>query len=164
MTDSKKYIAIMLESLRKKEALLDLLLLKNEAQAACIRNKEYDDIKWDSFHVLIAEKQAAIDRLNKLDDGFETLYARVREELQENKAEYEEEIRLMQELITHITDKGVAVCTGEENNRRMIEKILGNTKKEIRQARKSLQVASSYYKSMKKVSPESTSRFMDKKK
>lgn len=164
MADSQKYIKIMIESLQKKEALLDTLLAKNEAQASCIQEKEYGEIKWDTFNVLIAEKQTAIDRLNELDDGFEALYAHVRDELQGNKEAYAEEIRTMQALITRITDKGIAIRTGEEKNRQHIERIMGNTKREIKQARKSVKVASNYYKSMSKATQTPDSRFLDQKK
>lgn len=164
MADEKKYIAIMIESLHKKETLLDTLLAKNEAQAACIQEKEYGDIKWDSFNILIAEKQTAIDRLNELDDGFETLYQHVRDELQGNKEAHAEEIRTMQTLIKRVTDKGVAIRTGEEKNRRNIERIMCSTKKEIKQARKSVKVANDYYKSMSKATTAPESHFLDKKK
>ena len=163
MADEKKYITIMIESLRKKEALLDTLLIKNEAQAACIQGKEYGDIKWDSFQVLMAEKQTVIDRLNELDEGFEALYARVKDELHENKQAYAEEIRTMQELITRITDKGMAIRAGEETNRSGIERILGSAKQEIRQSKASVKAANDYYKTMSKVTVAEP-RFLDQKK
>lgn len=164
MADNQKYIAIMIESLQKKETLLDTLLVKNEAQASCIQGKKYEEIKWDAFNVLMAEKQTAIDRLNELDDGFESLYAHVREELQGSKELYAEEIRLMQTLITRITDKGVAIRTGEEKNRQCIEQIMNHTKKEIMHARKSVKAASDYYKSMSKSAEAPEARFLDQKK
>ncbi|MFT3984501.1 MAG: flagellar protein FliT [Lachnospiraceae bacterium] len=163
MADEKKYIIIMIESLRKKESLLDTLLVKNEAQAACIMGKEYGDIKWDSFQVLMAEKDTAIDRINELDDGFEALYVRVKDVLQGNKQAYAEEIRTMQELIKRITDKGMAIRAGEEANRRSIERILGSAKQEIRQSKASVKVASDYYKTMSKMTTAEP-RFLDQKK
>ncbi len=163
MADEKKYITIMIESLRKKEALLDTLLIKNEAQSACIQGKEYGDIKWDSFQVLMAEKETAIGRINELDDGFEALYMRVKDALQGNKEAYAEEIRTMQELITRITDKGMAIRAGEEANRSSIERILGRVKQEIRQSKASVKAASDYYKTMSKVTAAEP-HFLDQKK
>ncbi len=163
MADEQKYIAIMIESLHKKEALLDSLLVKTEAQSECICEKEYGDIKWDSFNVLIAEKQSALDRLNELDSGFETLYERVKDALQEHKEQYADEVRLMQDLIKKITDKGISIQTAEEKNRSNIERIMGNAKREIRQARTSVKVASNYYKSMNRLTAQE-SRFVDRKK
>lgn len=163
MADEKKYITIMIESLQKKEVLLDTLLVKNEAQAACIQGKEYGDIQWDSFQVLMAEKQTLIDRLNELDEGFETLYSRVKDELSENKLAYAEEIRVMQELITRVTDKGMAIRAGEEANRSAIEQILGNAKQAIRQSKVSVKAASDYYKTMSRVTATEP-QFLDRKK
>ena len=163
MADEKKYITIMIESLQKKEALLDTLLIKNEAQSACIQGREYEDIKWDSFQVLMAEKDTAIGRINELDDGFEALYARVQDALRGNKEAYAEEIHAMQELITRITDKGMAIRAGEETNRSSIERILGSAKQQIRQSKASVKAASDYYKTMSKaitVEPH----FLDQKK
>ena len=142
------YIQIMIESLKKKSELLDKLIRKNEAQYECINGKEFGDVDWDAFNLLVAEKQTAIDRIVKMDEGFQSLYDRVKEQLSEDKDKYADKIKEIQKLITIITEQGIKISTGEERNRKIIEKVFGNRKNEIKRTRNSLKVASSYAQTM----------------
>lgn len=142
------YVQIMIESLTKKSELLDTLIRKNEAQNKCISGKEYEDIDWDAFNLLVAEKEIAIERINKMDEGFQSLYDRVKEQLNADKDKYSDKIKEIQRLIGIITEQGVTIRTGEERNRQIIEKVLGNRKKVIKKMRSSLRVASSYAQTM----------------
>lgn len=142
------YIQIMIESLSKKSELLDRLITKNEAQHECVAGKEYDDIDWDMFNLLVAEKEVAIERIVKMDEGFQSLYDRVKEQLNDDRDRYRDKIREIQRLIAVITEQGVKISTGEERNRKIIEKVLGKRKKYIRQTRNSLRVANSYAQTM----------------
>lgn len=142
------YIQIMIESLTKKSELLDRIIRKNEAQLECIAGKDFEEVDWDDFNLLVAEKQTAIDRILKMDEGFQTLYDRVKAQLNEDKEKYTDKIREIQRLITKITEQGVQITTGEERNRKKIEKIFGDRKKEIKRTRNSLKVATSYAQTM----------------
>lgn len=142
------YIQIMIESLRKKSELLDKLIRKNEAQYECVNGKDFDAIDWDDFNLLVAEKQTAIDRIVKMDEGFQSLYDRVKEQLNDDKDKYADKIKEIQKLITTITEQGIKISTGEERNRKIIEKVFGNRKKEIKRTRNSLKVANSYAQTM----------------
>lgn len=142
------YVQIMLESLRRKEELLDRIITKNEAQSKCVAGKEYEDIDWDAFDLLVTEKEILIDRINTMDEGFQSLYDRVREQLLDNKDKYSDSIKQMQEVIRRLTDKGIAIQTGEERNRAAIDKVLMGRKKVIRKTRNSLKVADSYHQAM----------------
>ena len=142
------YIQIMIESLTKKSELLQHLINKNEAQHDCVAGKDYDDIDWDAFNLLVTEKELAIKRIVKMDEGFQSLYDRVKEQLSENRDKYADSIKELQRLIGIITEQGVTITTGEERNKKLIEKVLGNRKKFIRKTRNSLKVASSYAQTM----------------
>ncbi len=145
MAEEKRYIDIMIESLQKKEKILDTLIDKCDAQAEVIDNNDYGDVEWSRFNILIVEKEALIEKLNDLDEGFESLYERVGEELKTNKESYSEEIKTMQALIRSVTDKGVGIRTREERNRASLERILTGVKKEIKGTRKSLNTVTNYY-------------------
>ncbi len=142
------YIQIMIESLSKKSELLDKIIRKNEEQHACVEGKTYDEIDWDAFNLIVEEKQIAIDRIVKMDEGFQSLYDRVKEQLNEDRDKYADKIREIQRLIEKVTGQGVKITTGEERNRKIIEKVFGNRKKEIKRTRNSLKVASSYAQTM----------------
>ncbi len=142
------YIQIMIESLKKKSELLDKLIRKNEEQHECIEGKDFESIDWDGFNLLVAEKQTAIDRIVKIDEGFQSLYDRVKEQLNDDKDKYADKIKEIQKLISTITEQGIKISTGEERNRKIIEKVFGNRKKEIKRTRNSLKVANSYAQTM----------------
>lgn len=163
MNEIQNYLQMMIESLRKKDGVLSKLIEKNEAQADCIVDREYGDIDWERFNVLIAEKEILINRINEMDQGFSSLYDRVRDEVLADRDAYKSEIAEMQELITNLTEKGTKIQTQEERNRAKIEKVLMGAKKEIKKSRKSMQAVSNYYKSMSNPSGEINGS-MDQKK
>ena len=142
------YIQIMIESLTKKSELLDRIIRKNEAQHDCVAGKEYEEVDWDAFNLIVAEKQTAIDRIVKMDEGFQSLYDRVKEQLNEGKDKYADKIKEIQRLITKVTEQGVKITTGEERNRKIIEKVFGKRKDEIKRTRNSMKVANSYAQTM----------------
>jgi len=164
MLETKKYLSIMIESLEKKERILDRILEKNDAQKMCIKDKLYSQIDWDAFNLIIAEKDTCIEQINVIDDGFENLYNKIREDVINNNSLYKEEVRRMQSLITSITDKSVSIQAGEERNRQLIENIIKNSRAEIKKSKVNLKVASGYYKTMSNmhIAPEATK--VDKKK
>ena len=113
------YIQIMIESLTRKSELLDKLIRNNEEQYECVAGKKYEEIDWDSFNLIVAQKQASIDRIVKMDEGFQSLYDRVKEQINGNKDKYASQIREIQGLIEKVTGQGVKISTGEERNRKV---------------------------------------------
>lgn len=146
--ETKKYLNIMIESLEKKKKLLDMLLSKTSKQSDCIAGKDYENADWEQFQVLMIEKDEAIDKIDELDSGFDQVFSRVKNELDNNKAEYVVEIKKLQELITSLTDIGVKISATEERNRQDIERIMTATKAGIGKARKNMKATSGYITSM----------------
>ena len=142
------YIQIMIESLRKKSEILDDIIGFNEKQHDCVADKKYEEVDWDTFNLVIAQKETAIERIVKMDEGFQNLYDRVKAQLNEDRSKYADQIKEIQRLIEKVTGQGVKITTGEERNRRIIEKVFGGRKKEIKRTRNSLKVANSYAQTM----------------
>ena len=142
------YIQIMIDSLKRKSEILDELIVKNEEMHGCVADKSYEDVNWDSFNLIVAQKQMYIDRIVKMDEGFQSLYDRVKEQLNEDRSKYADEIKEIQKLIEKVTGQGIKISTGEERNKKIIEKLFGNRKKEIKRTRNSLKVANSYAQTM----------------
>ncbi len=138
----------MIDSLDKKGVLLDRLIEKNKAQYECIKGKEYGNVDWDAFNLLVSEKEVAIDKIIEIDDAFSDLYERVKDEVTGNREAYREQLIKLQELITVLTEKGAQIQTGEERNRQIIDGIFQKTRQQIKTQRTSLNAASSYYKTM----------------
>ncbi len=143
------YLQVMIDSLIKKEELLDRLLEKNSAQEACIKGKAYEEVDWNAFNLLVEEKEAAIDRIIALDEGFESTYQLVKDEVTNNRETYRNKVRELQEIITRLTDKGTRIQTGEERNRSTIDNIFLKARQEIRKQRTGMKAASTYYSTMR---------------
>lgn len=164
MPNNDKYVKIMIESLEKKVEILDKIIIKTSAQSELISGKSYDDINWQQFDVLNEEKGTFIERIEELNDGFESLYQNMKNEINGNKEAYAEEIKIMQGLISIITDKSVVIETTEQRNKIEIDRIFSYTKTKIRDTKKSMKVASDYYKTMYGSHLQQDPKYLDSKK
>ncbi len=159
--ENMDYVVMLRESLEKKADVLRVLLIRNKEQEAILKdpNSTPDDLEKN-----MNMKSELIDRIVMLDDGFEQLFNRVKHILDEDRATYADEIRLMQELIKKVTDLTADVEASEYKNKEYAKTRFANVKKEAREIKKSSDVVSSYYKHM--MSPRTTAdpAFLDKKK
>lgn len=156
----KEYIAVLRQSLEKKVQILDFIIEKNKEQRLLFTD---DTLPPERLEENIKEKGDLIDQLNKLDDGFETVYNRVREVLADGKEAYQEDIKRMQELIREVTDKSATIQAQEQRNHELAVQKFSTIKKEIRKARTTSQVANKYYKSMSNMNVVDA-KFLDQKK
>lgn len=159
--DEKTYISIMIDSQKKKLQLLEGILRETKRQEEILRAEEFDE---DTFNGIVAHKGKLIEAVENLDAGFEDVYARVREEVTGNPAEYRDSIIELQKIITKVTDTGVAIETLENGNRTLFEIKLGAGRKKIKEFRVGQQTAAAYYKLMTDKHREGDSYFMDKRK
>lgn len=160
MEYSVDYIQVLIDSLKKKIAVLDKISQINGEQKQLAAT---DRLELEEFQKTLDKKQECIDELNKLDEGFELVYKRVKTELTEDAAAHKEEITLLKALIGEITEKSVAVQAEEERNRQTIAAHFSSFKKEIRQFKASRSATANYYKNMNKLQNVEPV-FMDKKK
>ena len=100
--EKSKYLPIMLQSLKKKDQILTAIIQINQQQKEELENPSLDP---DDFDKTFQKKAELIDSLEELDNGFQQLFERVRDELNENKDAYREEIAEMQEYIRRLTEK-----------------------------------------------------------
>lgn len=157
--ENKSYIDMMIDSLKKKIVLLERISEFNDMQKQAVAADSFDA---DDFDGLMEEKNKLIVEINKLDDGFETIYDRIKEELQQNKAAYADEIKVMQECIGRIVGLTSSIEAEEKRIRADVEKQFSKLKQNIKETRKNSAAVSSYYKTMTKVDTEP--QFMDRKK
>ncbi|NLO09342.1 MAG: flagellar protein FlgN [Clostridiales bacterium] len=154
------YIQLLIDSLRKKQVILNELMQVTTKQQEIINS---DDFEEDEFLKTITLKEEQIKSLDELDRGFEMVYDRVREELNENRMEYVSQITSLKELVTAITDLSVKLQALEKRNRPKLEALLANKRKSIKSSRLSNETVTNYYRNMTS-KPESQSYFYDKKK
>ena len=156
----REYVTALKESLEKKLKVLEELYRLCLSQSELLNKEELD---YEAFDTLVDEKDICIEKLEKLDEGFEIVYNRVKPELESNKAMYAAEIKAMQELIVKITDKSTSITALEERNKKGVTATLKRDKKGLSESKRSVSVAMNYYKSMNGINvPDS--QYLDKKK
>lgn len=156
----RQYIGIMIESLRRKLAILDEILECSKGQKALLENPNLEP---EEFQADVRKKAELIEKLEQLDEGFDALYQRVKEELQENKEQYTEEIRQIQELIRRITEQSTQIQTTELRNKECVEAKFASVRKQAREVRNSQKIVQQYYRNMQKINYIDP-QFMDNKK
>lgn len=154
------YIQLLVDTLVKKHEVLSELMQITEKQQSIINNDSFDE---EEFLKTISLKEEQINSLSELDRGFELIYDRSREELNENRKEYASQITSLKELVTAVTDLSVKLQALEKRNRTKLETLLTNKRKNIKNSRLSNETVTSYYKNMSS-KPETQSYFYDKKK
>ena len=140
------YIAIMLQSLKRKEQVLDEIIRLDDRQKDTLMDPE---CPFDVFDETVEAKSACIDQLNQLDSGFEKLYAQVAEELDQNREDYAKEIRDMQQCIRRVTDKSVKIQAQEARNKQLMKEKFSTVQKQATDVRKNSRAITGYYNSMK---------------
>lgn len=157
---SRQYVTVLEESLEKKIHVLDEIYRISQLQAEALSKQPAD---LEAFDRYVDDKDICIEKLSKLDEGFETLYERVEQELKDNRVMYADQIAHMQKLIAEITDKSTSIQALEERNKKAVEDTLYRERRELGQGKRSLNAAMSYYRSMSGAGIVPPS-FMDKKK
>lgn len=107
------YLQMMIDSLNKKKDILTRIVALNDEQDAILSTTILDDAAFDSN---MKAKGDCIDGLDRLDEGFQALFNRVRDEINNNKAMYTEEIAVMKKLITEVTELGAKIEVQEARN------------------------------------------------
>ncbi len=154
------YIAVLKQGLAKKVQILDRIIVKNTLQKQLLADPELPP---DDLEQNLAEKAELVEQLIELDQGFEQVYERVKEELLQNRAAYAADIAVMQRYISEIMEKSTQVQTQEQRNKDLILTKFSTVKKQIREVKSSKKAVSQYYKNMMKlnyVDPQ----FLDNKK
>jgi len=139
------YITALIESLEKKVEVLNRIVEKNKEQAEILKEVPFS---FDKFDKNTEEKGVLIYRLTRLDEGFESVFEKVRDELNENRAAYAIQIKKMQDLITKITDLSTSIQAEEARNKASLEKIFKGEREKIKMQRSGINAVKSYSQAM----------------
>lgn len=154
------YLNILEQSLDKKIKILDQIIEQDQLQEQQLQNPSLEP---EEFDQTVEEKSRLIDELELLDDGFEQVYGRVKDELKGRKELYKEEIQRMQKKIRQITDKSMQIQTQEARNKMLMEAKFASIHKQVKEIRQSQKMVNQYYRNMMKtnyIDPQ----FVDNKK
>ena len=145
---SELYIDIMLQSLEKKEVVLDRIIEANVRQEAVLKNPEGDP---EEFDETVETKGVLIEQLEQLDSGFQKLFDNMKEELDGQRENYAKQIEQMQIHIRSITDKSVQIQAQEARNKELMTQKFARIKEMAKQTRASSNMVNRYYKNMSKL-------------
>ena len=145
---SELYIDIMLQSLEKKEVVLDRIIEANVRQEAVLKNPEGDP---EEFDETVETKGDLIEQLEQLDSGFQKLFDNMKEEMDGQRENYAKQIEQMQIHIRSITDKSVQIQAQEARNKDLMTQKFTRIKEMAKQTRASSNMVNQYYKNMSKL-------------
>lgn len=154
------YLHMLQDSLKKKLEILNRIMEYQKEESDMLKGESMD---MDAFDRSINEKVALAEKIDSLDDGFEQVYDRIREEVIAHKEKYALQIRAMQDMIGEISEKNVLIQAEENRIRLEVDNYVKRESAALRQKRDNGKAARSYYNNMKKLNYVD-SQFMDKKK
>lgn len=153
-------LQILQDSLEQKLIVLTAIEQKSKEQSVIVANP---DVALEAIDKNMEDKSKLIDKLTRLDGGFETLYENIRKNLQDKKDAYKPQIAKIQDLISKVMEKSASIEVIEARNKTAIEGIFRNRKKELQHRKNVSTVARQYYKSANKLNVIPP-QFLDKKK
>lgn len=158
--DTENYLQIMIDSLVQKEELLKQIVDYNEKQQTIITAAEFDE---DAFEQNLNDKGELVEKILKLDEGFNSVFNRIKDDVQSNKARFKQPLARLKELVTTVTDLGVRIQAQELRNKQLVEKRFAQMRKELSNAKRATSKANAYYKNANKLN-NYESHFLDQKK
>jgi len=145
---SQNIAQILLQSLEKKNQILDDIIRENEKQEVILKQEELD---MDALDASLEEIGTLVEQLERLDNGFESVYDKVRTEIVANKSMYQNEIARMQEAIQQITDKVVKINACRMRNQMRADNQFKNKAQEIKNLTSKTRASKNYYNNMNKL-------------
>lgn len=154
------YMQILIESLEKKNDVLDQIIELNKRQIEIVTTQPFDMIAYDKS---MDEKGELIEELERLDTGFVTTYERIKDTVQAEPEKYRQKVLVLQDLIREATEKGTKIEVQEKRNKSAMELAMRTKRQEVKQMKISTSAASKYYKSMSRIN-DVDPQLMDRKK
>ena len=158
---TSNYLEMMTDSLAKKIAILEEMEQINVQQKSLF--EQGDAMDDDAFDASVDRKGVLIDEIERLNDGFMSLFEKVKEEIGDNKAKYAVQIKGIQEQIRSVTDLSNRVQAQEARNKAIADKYFSEARKKLKEGKKSSGTAMLYYQTMSK-SANVQPQFFDNKK
>lgn len=161
METNNVYVTALQDSLSKKLEVLQQLLELTQEQEEILGQEEPG---MDRFEEIIQEKDQLLREVAELDRGFDSVFAKVGNELKENKYQYQQRILQMQNLIRSITDCGLKLEGLEQKNKASFQQYLSRERQEIKNFMVNNRTANTYYQNMANQHHEWQTYFLDQKK
>ena len=154
------YLQLLDESLEKKIGVLNRILDIDKNQEKSLKEENLDA---DTVEKLMNEKGELIKKLDQLDDGFDSVYQRIKEEIQANSSKYTSQVKKFQEDIRNITDLQTSIEALEKRLKDSVDRYASKAAANLKLRRATNNVARNYYETVNKLN-QAGPQFMDKKK
>lgn len=154
-------LSILQESLIAKRQVLLKIQEYNRKQEEVFMAEEVD---MSLFDEALEEKERLIQKLTRLDDGFEVMYQKLAKELEGNREKYAGQIRILQQQIREITDLGVSIQAQEARNKSLIESFFSKERSNMRKNLQNSAKAYNFYKNMSSLNAAGNESVYDSKK
>lgn len=145
---TEQYLKNLIENMEQKKAVLMSIKESTAKQAKAMQTEDPD---WKAFDAMLDEKGELIDKLNSLDDAFNAIFDRIKDDLLANKAKYKTEINRLQEQIREVTSLSTSIQADELRNRDLVTNRINESRQRIKQDRKTINVTGKYYNAMNKI-------------
>lgn len=139
------YVQVLIDTIHKKEEVLHQILEITRQQEQLSKRDTYAS---EEMEAAMNEKEILIARLNYLDDGFESVYDRIRSELRNHVEDYRQEIGKLQDAIRRCTELGNEIQILEERNRNRFSMLFSNARSQYATSKTQANAAQSYHKMM----------------
>ena len=134
------------ESLKKKIDIMKFIELENEKQEDLLKN--FDEVDDAEFDAILDTKGDYIEQLITLEDGFQSLFDKVKEEVGSHKDQYTEQIKRMQDMIQEITRLSASTEAIERRNKKLAEKYFSHVRQKMNYSKQTSAAAFNYYQTM----------------
>lgn len=145
MEQNKHYLAVLVDALEKKKDALQNILQITKEQAELAKADTYQE---EAMEKTLNAKEVELSRVNTLDEGFQSVFDRVRSEVKRNQELYRDEIARLQELIRQCTELGNEIMVLEERNRNQFSILFAKSKKDYSVSRTKASIAQNYLRTM----------------
>ncbi len=141
MGEINTQVMLLVDTLKKKKQILEELKKYTDTQKELLLKEDLDT---KAFNNIMRNKQVRIDLLNKIDDGFQVTFERVKNILTTQPDIYKDAIVSMKGLIKEVSDLGVEIQVQEERNRLNFEAKSSKSKAEVKKFRNHRTVMKKY--------------------
>ena len=156
----EEYLALLIQSLKKKLLLLNRISVLNQDQRDILQDENADP---DAFDINVRDKDDLIQQIVTLDAGFDEVYAHIKELMERDHSAYEEQLEEMRGLIRQIMANDASIRVEEQRNYKLAQQKFAAVKKQVREVKASQKMVNSYYQNMMKQSRYQP-QYMDRKK
>ena len=145
MEQNRKYLAILEDTLEKKKDALQNILRITKEQSELAKADIYQE---EAMEQTLNAKELELSRVNTLDEGFQSVFDRIRSDVKRNPEDYREEVGRLQELIRRCTELGNEIMVLEERTRNQFSALFAKSKKGYSVSRTKASVAQNYFRTM----------------